>query len=69
MAGELTMERRALEVATRSTKVFQSEVWYLRCQLDTRTDDVNIIQSQLSSSEAARVRAEPERDSLAEEVA
>ena len=69
MAEELTTERQALEVATRSTEVFRSEARDLRRQLESRTEEVGILQGQLTSSEAARVRAERKRDSLAEEVA
>ena len=69
MVEELTTERQALEVATRSTEVFQIEGRDLRRRLESRTEEVGILQSQLSSIEATRVRAEGERDSLAEEVA
>ena len=41
----------------------------LRHQLESRTEEIGILQGQFSSSEAACVRAERERDSLAEEVA
>ena len=37
--------------------------------MESRTKEVGILQGQLSSSEATRVRAEREHDSLAEEVA
>ena len=55
MTEELTIERQALEVATRSTEVFRSEVRDRRRQLESRTEEAGILQSQLSSSEAARV--------------
>lgn len=67
--GELAEERRAFEVATRSIEVFRDEVNDLRRQLDVRTDALEVSHSQLAASEAARVRAERERDSLVEEVA
>ena len=63
------MERQALEVETQSTKVFRSEERDLQRQLESCIEEVGILQGQLSSSEATRVRAERERDSLAEEVA
>ena len=69
MAGELTEERRACEVATRSAEIFRTEVTDLRRQLDARSDALETSHRQLTSSEAARVRAERERDSLAEENA
>ena len=69
MAGELTEERRASEVATRSAEIFRTEVADLRRQLDARSDVLEMSHRQLTSSEAARVRAERERDSLAEENA
>ena len=69
MAKELTSERQALKVATRSTKVFRSEVRDLRRQLESRIEEIGILEGQLPMSEAARVRAECERDSLAEDVA
>ena len=69
MAEELTTERQALQVATRSTEVFRSEARDLRRQLESRTEEeVGILQGQLTSGEAARVRAERKRDSLTEEV-
>ena len=37
--------------------------------MESRTEEIGILLAQLSSSEAARVRAERERNSLAEEVA
>ena len=44
MAEELTTERQALEVLTRSTEVFRSEVQDLRQQLELRTEEVGILQ-------------------------
>ena len=69
MAGELPEERRAGEVATRSAEIFRTEVTDLRRQLDSRSDALETSHRQLTSSEVARVRAERERDSLAEENA
>ena len=69
MAEELTTERQTFEVATRSTEVFRSEVRDLRRQLESRTEEVGILQGQLSSSVAARIQAEREHDSSVEEVA
>ena len=69
MAGELTEEQRACEVATRSAEIFRTEVTDLRRQLDARSNALETSHRQLTLSEAARVRAERERDSLAEENA
>ena len=69
MAGELTEERRAYEVATRSAEIFRTEVTDLRRQLDARSDALEVSHRQLTLSEAAHVRAERARDSLAEENA
>ena len=69
MAGELTEERRAYEVASRSVEIFRTEVADLQRQLDARSDALETSHRQLTSSEAARVRAERERDSPAEENA
>ena len=69
MAGELTEERRACEVASRSIEIFRTEVTELRRHLDARSDAMETSHSQLTSSEGARVRKERERDSLAEENA
>ena len=52
MAEELTTERQALEVTTRSTEVFRSEVRDLRRQLESRIEEIGILQGQLSSSGA-----------------
>ena len=69
LAAELADERRAFEVETRSTEVFRTEVSDLRRQLELRSSALEVAHNQLASSEAARVRAERERDSLAEDVA
>ena len=69
MAGGVTDERRACEVTSRSREIFRTAVADLRCQLDARSDAIETSHSQLALTEAARVRAKRERDSLAEENA
>ena len=57
MAIELSMERMASEGATRTVKIFRSKVLDLRRQLDTRTKEVKIVQSQIMAIEVAQVWA------------
>ena len=56
-------------MASRSIKIFRTEVADLCRQPDARSDAMETSQSELASSEAARVWAKRERDSLAEENA
>ena len=55
MAGELTEERRACEVASRSTDIFRTEVVEFRRHLDARSDAMETSHNQLTSSDAPRV--------------
>ena len=58
MAGDLTEERRACEVASRSTEIFWIEVVDLHPQLDARSDaSFSVITRRHLAFEAGGVRA------------
>lgn len=65
---ELASERAASLSATRSEKIFSGEAQDLQRQLSNRTNELEIVQGQLLTSQSDGVRAERERDSLATDV-
>lgn len=68
VSEQADIERKASEGVTHMVQVFRGEVQDLRRQLDTRADEMKIVQGHLMTSEVACVQAELEYDSLAEDV-